>query len=65
VIPGVLHSLPEIAKLPCAATLPCAQNRAHGKDPLCFVLPEKRTAKKANNKVLVCCVPNSKTHGEH
>jgi len=65
VIPGVLHSLRETAKLPYSATLPCAQNRAHGKDPLCSVLPEKRTTKKAHDKVLVCCVPNSKTHGEH
>ena len=42
------YNTTETAKLPCATTLPCAQNRAHGEEPLCHVLPEKYTAQKSH-----------------
>ena len=55
-------SLPETAQLPCASTLQCAQNRAHGKGPFCRVLPKRHTAKllhTANSYFAVCQLRHS------
>ena len=48
--------------MPCATLLLCAQNRAHGKDPLCYVLAVKHTAEMWPTTNTYFAVRRTETH---